>query len=78
MNLRSKNGHALEFGIIICLFGTQLSRLLMEVLSITFNTTNLVFVIGLLLLVPFCREQKNFFVMDKKMLVIIFYQLFVW
>ncbi len=77
MNLRSKNGHALEFGIIICLFGTQLSRLLMEVLSITFNTTNLVFVIGLLLLVPFGREQKNFFVMDKKMFVILIYQLFV-
>lgn len=77
MNLKSKNGHALEFGIIICLFGTQLSRLLMEVLSITFNTTNLVFVIGLLLLVPFGREQKNFFVMDKKMFVILIYQLFV-
>lgn len=77
MKLRIKKKYALELGIIICLFGTQLSRLLIEVLSITFNTTNLVFVIGLFLLIPFGREQKNFFVMDKKMFAILIYQLFV-
>lgn len=77
MKHKLKKRYTLELGLIICLFGTQLSRLLMELMSMTFNTTNLVFVLGLLLLIPLGRTYKNGFLIDKKMFAILIYQLFV-
>lgn len=77
MRLNSKKNCRLELGIIICLFGTQLSRLVMELTGTTFNTTNLVFVVGLLLLVPLGRKSKSILVFDKKIFAILMYQFLV-
>lgn len=64
-----------EYGIWICLIGTQISSLLMEVLKINYSITNITFAIGVILLVH--THKMQYINISKKMLVIAAYQVIV-
>lgn len=51
--MKSKSSHRLEIGLLICILGTQFSRILIEWFKITFELTNLIYILGILLLIDY-------------------------
>lgn len=70
--------YRLEIGILISLFGIQYSRIFMEIFSIPFNTTNVIFVIGLILVLnPSKLVQLKVPLLNNTMILILVYQILV-
>lgn len=75
--IRSREGqhnHRLEIGLLICILGTQFSRILIEWFKIQFELTNPLYILGILLLIDFTILSRWEIVISSSMRWILLFQ----